>query len=113
MTPRETVIACCLLVLPVLVLSACVSIDEHNREVEACNERIADAQAVIEDAHAIIDKTAAKCNEMIEGTRAVIDNGTEQCNPALEKTIMECNKLLDACSCDADACRCNASLLAY
>ena len=106
MTPKETVIACCLLVLPVLVLSACVSIDEHNREVEACNERIADAQAVI-------DETAAKCNEMIEGAQAVIDNGTEQCNPALEKTIMECNKLLDACRCDADACRCNASLLAY
>ena len=93
MTPKETVLACCSLVLTVLILSACVSIEEYNREVEACNERIDDAQA-------IIDKTAAGCNERIEDAQAIIDNSTKQCNAAVEKTVRECNKLLDLCRCD-------------
>ena len=63
MMPKENVLACCLLVLGVLVLSACVSIDEYNREVESCNERIEDAQA-------IIDNNAEKCNAIIDETTA-------------------------------------------
>ena len=93
MTPKETVLACCSLVLAVLILSACVSIEEYNREVEACNERIEDAQA-------IIDKTAADYNERIDDAQAIIDNSTKQCNAAVEKTVRECNKLLDLCRCD-------------
>ena len=111
MTPKETVLVCCSLVLAVLVLSACVSIEEYNREVEACNERIEDAQAIIDktaadyneridDAQAIIDKTQAGCNERIEDAQAIIDNSTKQCNAAVEKTVRECNKLLDLCRCD-------------
>ena len=123
MTPKENVLACCLLVLGVLVLSACVSIDEYNREVESCNERIADAQTIIDettaacneriaDAQTIIDETTADYNERIEDAQAIIDNNAEdaqaiidnnaeKCNADVEKTVKECNKLLDSCSCDA------------